>query len=792
MKPKFDLIGKICSPKWAVFRKILYILFELLALGGIAWLMFCPFCVTHLDTTEITVTPISVFENMYTENEVVASFVPLQLAMLAALAAMMFLVVFKFFQSLLSLTAEENLSRYANTAILISIATIVIYTAFSIVFSPVNTILGGHSISRVNYGPIILAALLLILYATLNGIMTAYGRRLEDNEDPFDTKIKKERKRQRKILLLRQLELFGFATVVAGIAVLSMLADIIKVTFQVPAIQISDLIISGKDLIFGTDTNMITGSKTLGYFVFVLFFLTCVTLFLALIAFCSRSTVFTRMAIIAISTAAVACMLVGLFGQYYNIVQTLNANIVLDILEQFKINAEEMLEYKITSQSLTYFYAILGVLTLLLLRRPYSKAREIEKTLYSSNTTILASAPQVHINGRAGGTGGGEAVGTAAAASHSGDSDPCPAFSALDGKEGEYRRALAAKQEALFADPSLPNLVDFIVTYARNSRLHLSYTDKSVATFLAGLGTTRLTILQGMSGTGKTSLPKIVAEALSSVCDIVEVESSWRDKNELLGYYNEFSKVYTPKKFTQALYRAKLDPDTVTFIVLDEMNLSRIEYYFSDFLSLMENEPDKREIKLLNVPIARSKNGEWCEYKGLIDGTTLKIPPNIWFIGTANRDESTYDISDKVYDRAHTMNFDKRAEKPASYGDPIPVRYLPAAELVRLFETAKADVAFGLEKYADLPKVEALLQPYNISFGNRIATQIESFVSIYAACFPTDRAKAIHDALDIILLSKVVKKLELKSVDDKETLANEFAKLDLTACSTFIHSLKED
>ena len=295
-----------------------------------------------------------------------------------------------------------------------------------------------------------------------------------------------------------------------------------------------------------------------------------------------------------------------------------------------------------------------------------------------------------------------------------------------------------------------------------------------------------------MSGTGKTSLPKIVSEALYSVCDIVEVESSWRDKNELLGYYNEFSKVYTPKKFTQALYRARLDSETITFIVLDEMNLSRIEYYFSDFLSLMENEPDKREIKLLNVPIARIKNGEWREYKGLVDGTTLRIPPNVWFIGTANRDESTYDISDKVYDRAHTMNFDKRAEKPTSFGDPLSVRYLPASEIVRLFEDAKETIHFGLEKYADLPKVEALLEPYNISFGNRIAVQIESFVSIYAACFPTATDQAIHNALDIILLSKVVKKLELKSVDDKLSLAEEFAKLNLTRCSQFIKSLKED
>ena len=176
---------------------------------------------------------------------------------------------------------------------------------------------------------------------------------------------------------------------------------------------------------------------------------------------------------------------------------------------------------------------------------------------------------------------GGYGFGGMKAGSNTMEYDACPAFTEIDNKRQKIQSELEIKKQALFENPTLPLLVDFIVQYARDSRLHLYYTHEEIATFLAGLGTTKLSILQGMSGTGKTSLPKIVAEALYSVCEIVEVESSWRDKNELLGYYNEFNKVYTPKKFTQALYKAKLNSEVLTFIVLDEMNLSRIEYYFS-------------------------------------------------------------------------------------------------------------------------------------------------------------------------------------------------------------------
>ena len=699
----------------------------------------------------------------------------------------MLLIALNLVRSLLSLSHEDTLARLARTNILISVIAVGLYTVFAFAFPPINTMLGGISRSKVSYAPLLHIGAVILLYASLTGLITSYRRQMADEEDPFAKKLIEERKQQRKALFLRHLELLGFTALISFISLLAQLTDIITVTFKTPIADLPELTLSGRNLIFHADLLTTAGERTIAYICFVLFFMTVLCLFLSLVAFCSRSLLFHKIALSTLLTALASCLLVGLFGQYYRVVQTMNLDLLRGLLSPYDIPADELLDYTVTSGSMIYFFTALAVLTFLFIRRPYTKSVELSRSLFDGEATILAPSSTVNIAGS-----GTAAPGVAAAApSRPTDHDPCPAFSQLDGQEKLYRAALEDKRETLIASPTLQSLVNYIVQYARDSRLHLIYTHETVAAFLAGLGTTRLTILQGMSGTGKTSLPKIFTEALHAVCDIVEVESSWRDKNELLGYYNEFSKIYTPKKFTRALYRAALEPETVTLIVLDEMNLSRIEYYFSDFLSLMEHEPDRREIRLLNTPIIRTQGGVRVEYKRLTDGTTLKIPPNVWFIGTANRDESTYDISDKVYDRAHTLNFDKRAPKPAYYGDPIPARFLPAADLIRLFEEAKTALPIDLDKYPIVAEAEKLLEPYNISFGNRIAVQIESFVSIYAACFGGSE-RAVFEALDIILLSKVVKKLEMKSLEDKETLAADFERLGLTRCSRFILSLKED
>ena len=578
-------------------------------------------------------------------------------------------------------------------------------------------------------------------------------------------------------LELTRLEFFVYGAVASILATVCALSNVLKVEFVKPA-YLKDISVSGYKLLTSFQ-NQSAGFQLMTFFLMAIVVINLTLLILSSVAMISRSKVFYRITLGEMFFAGVSSLLVGLFGKYYEIVQKLNEEVIQALIGRYIKIGELSLEYKVQSQAFWWFALIAGVILLTLIRKPYSKG-----TVGEANISVNASSLE------------GEGMQSSqpnmgipqpAAA----EVEPCPAFAELDANAEVYRQQIELISQSAFESPTLPGLVQFVVAYARDSRLHLSYTPTDIAAFIAGLGSTRLTILQGMSGTGKTSLPKIFTEAVLGSCDIVEVESSWRDKNELLGYYNEFSRIYTPKKFTQALYKARLNPQRLTFIVLDEMNLSRVEYYFSDFLSLMENEAHRREIKLLNVGLFRKSKDQTYPYLGLSDGHTVKIPPNVWFIGTANRDESTFEISDKVYDRAHTMNFNKRAPKVTVMRDPLRPRYLSAGELIRLMEEAKNTIHFDIETYEVIGQVEELLAPYNISFGNRIANQIESFVRIYAACFtPTD--VVIREAVETILLSKVVSKLEYKSVSNKARLAAEFERLGLLRCSEFVLRLNED
>jgi len=471
--------------------------------------------------------------------------------------------------------------------------------------------------------------------------------------------------------------------------------------------------------------------------------------------------------------------LVAISGYYFQIAQQINHAVILDIFDFYGYSLPGGFEYLYTIGT-TAIYALIASITVLVvmyLRKAFDRDELIE----------MAGAPAEN--------GGSTDANVNSSSNLSAEEvistfDPCPALTEIDLQTEAFKADLEKRKGFKQNEPSLSGLVNFVVEYARNSKLHLSYTPEDIATFLAGLGASRLSILQGMSGTGKTSLPKIFSEAIFGNCEIIEVESSWKDKNELLGYYNEFSTKYTPKKFTLALYKAALNQEICTFILLDEMNLSRIEYYFSDFLSLMENEEDRREIKLVNIKLSRREQGADIDYLALTNGHTLKVPTNVWFIGTANRDESTFVISDKVYDRAHTMNFTKRAPKVRNFGKPIPQQYYDYQAMNSMFSDSKQNGTFDAENNELIKKVEALLAPFNISFGNRILKQIEDFVNIYKACFLDENVE--NEAIEKILLSKVVSKLEVKTIDDKEKLESEFEKLNLKHCVDFIKRLDND
>lgn len=168
------------------------------------------------------------------------------------------------------------------------------------------------------------------------------------------------------------------------------------------------------------------------------------------------------------------------------------------------------------------------------------------------------------------------------------------------------------------------------------------------------MATSKVLILEGISGTGKTSLPYAMGKFFNKETSIISVQPSWRDRAELLGYLNEFTKKFNETDFLKAVYQAGYS-DKPNFIVLDEMNLARIEYYFAEFLSVMEM-PDVHEWKIDLVPAS-----EPSDPKLLINGK-LFINQNTWFIGTANKDDSTFTITDKVYDRATPIVINNKAE----------------------------------------------------------------------------------------------------------------------------------
>lgn len=398
--------------------------------------------------------------------------------------------------------------------------------------------------------------------------------------------------------------------------------------------------------------------------------------------------------------------------------------------------------------------------------------------------------------------------------------DTCPSLSKVD-TETEESDFISDVSQRTQRTPitSLREMVSHVKNYAgsRAKEERLFYTDNDIRAFLAGMAVSRLIILQGMSGTGKSSLPRIFSEAISGFNRLIPVESSWRDRNELLGYYNDFNKKFNAKSFTIELYRSskKRCQEVPTFIVLDEMNLARIEYYFSDFLAILqEPDHDKWLIELVSsdmrtlpmeLPeevkqkmkrdelsvfaiwekIERNRQGDLrsetsdeekeqlTSYlaklgrltgaKDLIAGRKIKVTDNIWFVGTANQDESTFEISDKVYDRAQVVSLHRKGVSEGNYKH-TDKKFISVTDLQKLFDAA---ISGNEKRNAVEERLEVLdrvlIEKFDMSFGNRIVTQTIDFAAVFGAA-----GGSLEDALDYQISTKILRKVI--SSDDGESL----------------------
>ena len=290
------------------------------------------------------------------------------------------------------------------------------------------------------------------------------------------------------------------------------------------------------------------------------------------------------------------------------------------------------------------------------------------------------------------------------------------------------------------------------------------YSEETIRVFLASLAASepasRLIILQGLSGTGKSSLPQLFRNALDIRWHSISVQPSWRDNRELLGYDNDFTNRFKETEFSKALYKASSGDykDDIVLIVLDEMNLARIEYYFADFLSELEHRDTEWKIPLVSSfsEPNEEQRPKWLNYD---NGTAnIIIKKNIWFIGTANNDDSTSLITDKVYDRAQILDMDEReAPFEGKKVKPVTIDYGTLSALFTKARRTKANQMTN-QDWATLNEIDKdILQRMDITFGNRMKNQLDDFVPVYIACGGTKEG-----AIDYFLAHKILRKLDEK------------------------------
>ena len=318
------------------------------------------------------------------------------------------------------------------------------------------------------------------------------------------------------------------------------------------------------------------------------------------------------------------------------------------------------------------------------------------------------------------------------------------------------------------------------------SKLRLYYDISDIRRFIAGMAVSHIIILQGMSGTGKTSLAQAFGSYIDNTSTIIPVQPMWKERTDLIGYYNEFTKKFNETLLLEKMYEANYS-ENIYITVLDEMNIARIEYYFAEFLSLLElPNPDERYIDVVS--------DKWDnDPKQLVNGR-IKLPENMWFIGTANNDDSTFAISDKVYDRAMILNLDAKSER---YAAPKTGKlHISYEQFTNLVDEAIAEYEISARNKKRLEELDKyLIEHFHITFGNRIMKQIRTYIPVYISCGGDEL-----DALDDILAKKVIRKLETQNPiylrnasDGLVSFINELFGADkMTICKEHIHRLERN
>lgn len=345
---------------------------------------------------------------------------------------------------------------------------------------------------------------------------------------------------------------------------------------------------------------------------------------------------------------------------------------------------------------------------------------------------------------------------------------------------------------------------------------NLIYSQFQIRNFLTLLRTHDIIVLSGLSGSGKTQIVKAFAEAMGGVAKIIPVKPNWTSSDDLIGYYNPLQMSFLPTPFTEAIVEAINNPNQLYFICLDEMNLARVEYYFADFLSKLEERNTQPEIELyakheeelfvsefntllnlIETSIVGKEIKSWQDFlnndvarihffemlgnlekestlqlhakmkRRLTDilnfPSTIKVPNNVRFIGAINVDETTHYFSPKILDRVHIVKFDNPLvfeEQVTTWFENIeikeelkPVYVHPNLLSIRKeYPTVK-----NLELSSITQKLKEInkkfLLPLNIDFGIRAIRQSLNYAELNKTTF--DYGDVFDISLNTVILQKI-------------------------------------
>ncbi|MFI8709592.1 MrcB family domain-containing protein [Bacillus sp. NPDC077411] len=296
-------------------------------------------------------------------------------------------------------------------------------------------------------------------------------------------------------------------------------------------------------------------------------------------------------------------------------------------------------------------------------------------------------------------------------------------------------------------------IVDHVSSYMKSKGFY--YDKQDIINFFLSLKTKPFVILSGISGTGKTKIVQWFAESLGATekngqFTLIPVRPDWSDSSDLLGYVN-IQGEFQERPLIQVLEKAAENPDKPYFVVLDEMNLARVEYYFSDFLSVIESRKwEGREI-VTSAVLPES-----------IVGKRITIPSNVYVVGTVNMDETTHPLSKKVLDRANTIEFNQVKLDSFEFlmdAEEVQAKRVSNNSLTATFLHLKE--CFQLNK--DLVKkvshiligINEILEPIGAQVGYRIRDEI----CFYMAYNEKNELLSFDEALDYQIYQKILPRI---------------------------------